>query len=386
MQTPAGISGSKNRLQSIDIVRGLIMILMALDHVRDFFSYTTYRPDDVTQTSVMLFLTRWITHLCAPAFVFLTGSGAYLYFQKAGSLKKTSLFLLTRGLWLIVVEILVISFILTQGYQLTLLEVFWMIGCCMILLAGLIWLPSWIQLVISVALIAGHNAFSTQGMNISNMLSAFFHNTAFFIKEPPILVAYTIIPWVGVMLLGYWMGRWFILPPQPRNRFFLRTGISALAVFFVLRLLNVYGDPSPWSVQERGNIYTLLSFFKVSKYPPSLLFLCITLGIIFILLMKAEGISANLRKVLRVYGRVPFFFFILHLAIISITSSLWTYFSFGKAVNLSFTPPKDWPASYHPDLLRAYFVWALLIIAMYFPCSWFGRYKAKSKSRLISYL
>ena len=143
------------RLQSIDIVRGLVMVIMALDHVRDFFSYTTYRATDVTQASVLLFFTRWITHLCAPTFVFLSGISIFFYFKKVGSLKRTSIFLLTRGLWLIAVEILVISFILTQGYQLTLLEVIWAIGCSMILLAGLVWLPRWIQLVLSLTMIVG---------------------------------------------------------------------------------------------------------------------------------------------------------------------------------------------------------------------------------------
>jgi uncharacterized membrane protein len=380
-------SQNNNRLECIDIVRGLIMIIMALDHVRDFFSYTAYRPDDVTQASVFLFSTRWITHLCAPAFVFLSGISTYLYFKKVGDLKKTSMFLLTRGLWLIAVEILLISFILTQGYQMTLLAVIWMIGCSMILLAALVWLPRWLQIALSLAMIAGHNALPTlEKVSSDNMLFAFLHNSPFFINEPPILVAYAIVPWVGVMLLGYGIGSWFFYLPQKRDRLLLRTGIFALVFFFVLRFLNIYGDPSPWSIQERGGIYTVLSFFKVSKSPPSLLFLCITLGLACILLVQAERISTGVKKILITYGRVPFFFFILHLAIISFTSYLWTYFSFGKGVNLSFMPAKDWPVEYQPSLWRTYFVWLLLISALYFPCLWYVRYKANSKAWWVSYL
>ena len=380
-------SQKNNRLASIDIVRGLIMIIMALDHVRDFFSYTTYRPDDVTQASVLLFLTRWITHLCAPTFVFLSGISIYLYFKRTASKKKTAVFLLTRGLWLVVVEVLVISFILTQGYQLTLLEVIWAIGCSMILLAGLIWLPRWLQIVLSLAMIAGHNAVPTLSeVSSSNIVLAFLHNTPFFINKPPILVAYTIVPWVGVMLLGYVMASWFLYEPQLRDRLLLRTGVFALVLFIALRFLNVYGDPAPWSVQDRGGIFTVLSFLKVSKYPPSLLFLSVTLGITCILLAYAERISSRAKEVLIIYGRVPLFYFITHLAIISVTSLLWTYFAYGRAVNLSFESAKDWPAEYHPSLLRTYIVWALVVGALYFPCRWYGNYKIKNKAWWLPYL
>lgn len=363
------------------------MIIMALDHVRDFYSYTTYRPDDVTQASVFLFFTRWITHLCAPTFIFLSGISIYLHLKKGGSLKKTSIFLLTRGLWLIVVEVLIVSFILTQGYQLTLLEVIWTIGCSMIMLAAFVWLPRWLQIALSLAMIAGHNALPMiENVSSDNILLAVMHHPPFFISSPPILVAYTIVPWVGVMLFGFVIGPWFFLEPQHRNRMLLRTGIVALVLFFVLRSVNLYGDPSPWSVQERGPTYTLLSFLKVSKYPPSLLFLCITLGITFILLTCAERISSGGKKVLSIYGKVPFFYFVVHLALISLTSYVWSYLSFGRGVNLSFVSSADWPAEYQPSLLRAYVVWILTVAVLYFPCRWFATFKAKSKAWWVSYL
>ena len=297
------------------------------------------------------------------------------------------MFLLTRGLWLIAVEILLISFVLTQGYQLTLLSIFWAIGCSMVLLAALVWLPRWLQIVLSLAMIVGHNALPTiANVSPGNILFAILHNPPFFINKPPILVAYTIVPWVGVMLLGFVLGSWFSYPPQQRDRLLLRTGILALVFFSVFRFLNIYGDPSPWSIQERGGVYTLLSFFQVSKYPPSLLFLSVTLGIACILLANVEKISARLKKILITYGRVPFFFFVVHLAIISFTSYLWTWFSFGRGVNLSFEPAKDLPTEYHPSLLRTYFVWFLVIVALYIPCLWYARYKAKNKAWWLTYL
>ncbi len=375
------------RLESIDIVRGLIMIIMALDHVREFFSYTAFRADDVSQTYPLLFFTRWITHLCAPTFVFLSGVGIYLYFTKIGDKKKASRFLVSRGLWLIAVEVLVISFILTQGYALTVLEVIWSIGCSMILLALLIWMPRWLQIGLSLAMIGGHHLlpfFMT--VTPSNVALALLHNFPFVIGTHPILVAYTIIPWVGVMLLGFAIGPWFIGDPLVRRTSLVRAGIAALVVFFVVRYLNVYGDSFPWTPQERGNVYTMLSFLKVTKAPPSFMFLSVTLGIALILLAFTDRIPKSIRQMLVVYGRVPFFYFIVHLAVISLTSFLWTHLAFGKSVNLSFVSPTEWPEAYHPNLLRAYLIWVAVVAALYFPCRWYGDFKARTKSWWVSYL
>lgn len=379
---------TSTRLQSIDIVRGVVMVIMALDHVREFFSYTAYRATDVTQASGLLFFTRWITHLCAPTFVFLSGISIFLYYRKVGDRKKTSVFLISRGLWLIAVEILFISFILTQGYQLTLLAVFWTIGCSMILLAALVWLPHWAQLVLSLAMITGHDALPPLGeVSSNNILIAVLHNPPFFISHPPVLVAYTIVPWVGVMLLGYVIGSWFTNKSQEkRNTLLLRSGVFALVLFVVLRFFNIYGDPSPWNIQDRGSVYTFLSFINVSKSPPSLLFLSVTLGIACILLVIANRLSTGVKQFFIAYGRVPFFFFIVHLAVISFTSSLWTYISFGKGINLSFVPSKDWPVEYEPSLWRTYFVWVLLVGVLYFPCRWYAHYKSKSKAWWVPYI
>ncbi|RRB04604.1 DUF1624 domain-containing protein [Larkinella rosea] len=386
MSNLTATSEGSHRLQSIDSVRGLIMIIMALDHVRDFFSYTSYRATDVTQASVFLFFTRWVTHMCAPTFVFLSGISIFLYYRKMGDLKKTSVFLLTRGLWLIAVEVLLISFILTQGYQLTLLEVIWAIGCSMMLLAALIWLPRGLQLAFSLLLIVGHNALPLVKDTSTDTLLALLHHPPFFIRNPPILVAYTIVPWVGVMLLGYAIGPWFSGTPQTRNQLLLKSGFSALALFIVVRFLNFYGDPAPWSVQERGSLYTFLSFLNVTKSPPSLLFLSLTLGTASLLLVFVNNLSAGVQRFFSTYGRVPFFYFIVHLAVISLASYVWTYVAFGRGINLSFTNPNEWPTDYNPNLGRAYGVWLLLVGVLYFPCRWYARYKSTSRAWWVSYL
>ncbi len=246
-------SQSSNRLESIDIVRGLIMMIMALDHVREFFSYTAFRADDVTQTSVALFFTRWITHICAPTFVFLSGISIYLYHKKDNRYEKTAMFLITRGLWLIAAEMLLISFILTQGYDLTVLEVIWSIGCSMILLSGLILLPRSLQIAMSLAMIVGHHLLPVF-MNVTpgNVVFAFLHNFPFVAGEHPVLVAYTIIPWVGVMLLGYAIGPWFLNGPQIRTRLLLRAGIVSLLVFFCCEVPEYLWRPIPLECAGAG--------------------------------------------------------------------------------------------------------------------------------------
>ena len=206
------------------------------------------------------------------------------------------------------------------------------------------------------------------------------------IASPPILVAYTIIPWIGVMILGYAIAPWFSETPGQRDNFLLRSGIGALVLFTLLRFANIYGDPFPWSSQERGGMYTLLSFLNVTKSPPSLLFLCVTLGTSCLLLVVVNKLSESVKQFFITYGSVPFFYFIVHLSVISIASYLWTYLSFGKGINLSFTSPKEWPAEYEPNLWRAYFIWVLLIGVLYFPCRWYTGYKSRNKTWWISYL
>ncbi|MDQ2793022.1 MAG: heparan-alpha-glucosaminide N-acetyltransferase domain-containing protein [Bacteroidota bacterium] len=383
-------AAERPRVQAVDVVRGLVMVIMALDHIREFWTPMTMRAEDVAQASAALFFTRWVTHFCAPTFVFLSGVSIWLYGRKQPSRARTSGFLFSRGLWLVAVEVVLISFVLQWQANMILLEVIWAIGAGMVLLAALIWLPRGVLAVLAVVIVAGHNALPViQPVTASNAGWALLHNPPFLLPLgplPPALVAYSVGPWLGVMLAGYVLGPWFALPLPQRNRRLRLAGLAALALFVVLRATNWYGDPAPWSVQPRGPGYTLLSFLNVTKYPPSLLFLCLTLGGALLLLSVAEQATSRPARWLRTFGRVPFFYFVVHLLLISGAAWVWTRLAFGQAVNFSFASVKEWPATYHPSLLRAYVVWALVVLALYWPCRWYQRYKQRHASWWLSYL
>lgn len=384
------VESARTRVQAIDVVRGLVMVIMALDHIREFWSPMTMRAEDVAQASAALFFTRWVTHLCAPTFVFLSGVSIWLSARKHFSRGQTSRFLLTRGLWLIAVEVVVISFILQWQYQLIILEVIWAIGGSMLLMAALIWLPRGVLAVLAGIIVVGHNALPVlQPVTARNAGWALLHNPPFLLPvgslAPP-LVAYSVGPWLGVMLAGYVLGPWFALPLPVRNRRLRWAGLLALGVFVALRATNWYGDPAPWTVQPRGVGYTLLSFLNVTKYPPALLFVCLTLGVSLLLLSVAEQANGRTTRWLRTFGQVPFFYFVGHLLLVSSAAFVWTVLAFGKPVNFSFACVKDWPAGYHPNLLRAYAVWVVVILTMYWPCRWYQRYKQTHSYWWLSYL
>lgn len=390
--SPAVISRSA-RLTSIDALRGLIIILMALDHVRDFWSGTPFRADDIAQTNVPLFFTRWVTHFCAPTFVFLTGISILLYQKKQPDLKSVSVFLLTRGLWMIFLELVVVGFSWQFTYDVLFLQVIWVIGWSMICMAGLIYLPKWILITLTVVIIGGHQLLihiEPLQITTDNLGWIFLHRPAFFLPIghglSPLFAVYPLLPWVAVMMAGYLIGPWFVQTPEYRKRQLLLLGTALLVFFVILRAINMYGDPRPWIVSDRGLIYTILSFINISKYPPSLLFLCLTLGVASLLLAAFEGVQNKLVRFLLVFGKVPLFFYLLHIPLINVSAMLWTYLSFGRSVNFFFTPSKLWPAAYEPNLLRAYLVWAILIFALYFACRWYGRYKQTHSAWWLKYL
>jgi len=362
---------------------------MALDHVREFWSITPYRAEDVSQTSVILFFTRWITHFCAPVFVFLSGISVFLY-SRRHSRKEVSIFLLTRGLWLILLEIFVIGFVMQWGYHMILLIVFWMFGWSMILLAGVIWLPRWCIAAIAVLILAGHNLLpGNYAVTAANFLPALLYHAPFFMplgNLPPLLAAYTILPWFALMTSGYLIGKWFNDPVGRLNTKLVIAGVCLLALFLLLRGTNLYGDPSPWSVQPRGGVYTFLSFLNVTKSPPSLLFMCVTIGGAFLLLAFFNKHNSKITTWLQAFGAVPFFFFLLHLILISGGAFFWTLVRYNKATNFAFSSVADWPQGYEPSLTRAYVVWIVLIILLYFPCKWFSSYRKHHKQWWLSYL
>ncbi len=382
-----------SRLTSIDAVRGLIIVLMALDHVRDFWSATPYRADDVTQASVLLFLTRWVTHFCAPIFVFLTGVSILLYQQKQPDKQVVSVFLLTRGVWMIFLELAVVGFFWQFSYDVIFLQVIWAIGWSMLCMAGLIWLPRWVLGSLAALLIVGHQLLiyiEPAQITADTLGWIFLHRPVQFLPLgsglPPLFAVYPLIPWVAIMLAGYLTGSVFTSTPALRKRRLLVGGLTIIAFFIVLRASNLYGDPKPWVVQERGIVYTVLSFISISKYPPSLLYVSLTLGVACILLVAFEGAQSKFSRVMIVFGQVPLFFYLMHIPLINAGATVWTYLTFGHAVNLFFSPSESWPPAYAPNLGRLYLVWVVLLLGLYFACRWYGAYKRSHSAWWLKYL
>ncbi len=294
------------------MVRGIVMVLMALDHTREYFGASGVSPTDLAHTTVPLFFTRWITHFCAPVYFLLTGAGAYLSLRKQ-SRRELSRFLFTRGLWLIFVEVVVLRCLGWQfnfDYRLTLLFVLWALGWSMITLSALVYLPVSVVTMFGVVMIAGHNLLDS--VHSSNPLWVILHAPGFVVATPPhtIFAAYPPIPWVGVTAVGYGLGQVYSWTAERRKGFLLRMGIGATVAFLVLRAINIYGDPSRWTVQSSA-VSTVLSFINTTKYPPSLLFLLMTPGPAMLLLW-AFDVSTRLLRPALIISKVPMFHFALH--------------------------------------------------------------------------
>lgn len=390
--TPAQVLAPRttSRIHSIDILRGAVMIIMALDHARDFWSPAAFRPEDLTQTSVLLFFTRWITHFCAPTFVFLSGVSIYLQSRRVNNRKATSLYLLKRGVWFIAVEIFVVSFLSQFGYNLILLQVIWVIGWSMIIMAALIWSPRWVVLALALVVIGGHNLFGdVTPVTPQNFIVAVLHNSPFLMPLPglpPVLFAYALFPWVAVMAAGYAAGSVYDYEPARRNAILRNAGMISLVLFVVIRAINVYGEPVPWAWQERGGVYTVLSFINVSKYPPSLLFLLLTLGVALLVLSFADRLKGRIVNWVSTFGEVPFFYFLLHIPILSGGAILWVLARFDTLTILAFLQGDQLPAGYEPSLLRAYGVWLAVVLLLYFPCRWYAHYKKSHRYAWLTYL
>lgn len=384
-------SGS-HRIDSIDIVRGAVIILMALDHVRDMFSISPFAPEDVTRTTIAYFFTRWITHFCAPSFVFLAGLGVFLYQSRGRTKQETARFLLTRGVWLIVLELLWVNpswgIVYYSGFMFV--QVIWAIGWSMIVLAGLIWLPRRAIAAIALVMILGHNLLD--GIRVQDLGGfgawwAVLHQQ-YFIRMGEtfgLFIVYPLIPWIGVMAAGYLVGMYFTRDAEIRKRALMTIGAVAVSLFVILRLTNVYGDPNPWQSQERGELFTFLSFLNVSKYPPSLMFLCMTIGPVLLFLPSLERARGWLTRTVVTFGRVPFFFYMLHVGIIHMLGILWWYPRFGS-IGWWFGSPTNWPPGYEPNLVVAYVVWVIVIGIMYFLCRWFAGVKQRRRDWWLSYL
>lgn len=399
--TPAAARAT--RVASIDIVRGMVMLLMAIDHVRVYSGLPAGGP------TPGIFFTRWVTHFCAPAFIFLAGTSAFLYERKHGDLSR---FLLTRGAWLVLLELTVLRVAWTFNFDFAHYEmagVIWVIGWCMIILAGLVRLPLRVVGIIGIAIIAGHNlldgyVYPTLIPSLGNdpvaaLWKVFYVGfyagpIAFGADGPNLIVLYSIIPWAGVIAAGYAFGKVLTLEPERRTRLCLAIGLGATALFLVLRGFNLYGDPRPWSTVPRPNgpppMPALLAFLNTNKYPASLLFLMMTLGPTIALLPLLERARGAVARFITVFGRVPFFYYVLHIPLIHALALIVSKVREGTVSPWLFTNhpmgnPEP-PAGYTWSLPLLYLVWAVTIALLYPACRWFAERKARGGEWWLRYL
>jgi uncharacterized membrane protein len=404
------VTPQKRRIDSIDLLRGAVMVLMMLDHTRDFVHNAAlqFDPSDLSRTNVALFFTRWVTHFCAPVFVFLAGTGAYLQLSRGKSKADLSRFLVTRGIWLIVLEVTLVRLGVTFSFDvrmLAFLQVIWVIGVSMIVLAALIYLPVKVVGGFGLAMIALHNLFD--GFRVTSwhgpgtpvpgfgeklwilLHQAFEPFPIVGFPSPVVIVIYPLVPWVGVMAAGYAFGRLYELDAQRRRHLLLIIGGTATALFVVLRAINVYGDPAEWSIQKNA-VFTFLSFINTTKYPPSVLFLLMTLGPSLLALAAFEKGTGRgrVREFFVTFGRVPLFFYLLQWFTAHIISVV-LHLAFGKPVARLFQTPIDWTGPV-PDmgfnLAVVYACWIGGVLLLYPLCKWFAGVKQRRRDWWLSYL
>ncbi|WP_018614782.1 DUF1624 domain-containing protein [Segetibacter koreensis] len=377
------------RLQSIDIVRGIIMIIMALDHTRDLIHITsvTNSPTDLQTTTPALFLTRWITHFCAPTFVFLSGVSAYLSLKK-NDIKSTRRFLLTRGVWLIILEFTLVNFGVwfDPHFSAFIFDVIAAIGVGFIILSLFLNASTKTILITGLAIIFLHNLSSfipaTGALlpgKIAMMLVA--PGAIPFGKRGLFIMGYPPIPWLGVMLVGFAAGRLFELPVLTRKPLFLKIGLAALVLFIIVRSLNIYGDAVQWA-QQKSSLFTVLSFINVTKYPPSLVFCLLTLGVMFLLLSAVEGLQNKFTEITIVYGKVPLFFFLIHWYILHPLMFLIIFLQGYKYSDLVFGMNLGRPKGASGlSLAYIYLIWLMVVIMLYPICRWYGNYKESHREK-----
>jgi len=375
------------RIESIDLLRGIVMIVMALDHVRDYFHADAflYDPTDMSKTTVVLFFTRWITHFCAPVFIFLAGTSAFLIGQRK-SKQQLSIFLLKRGFWLIFLELTIINFAWFFNFQFSLITLFviWALGVGMIVLAACVHLPLKLTLAIGVLMVVGHNAFDNfhvEGNGGDAILWSMVHQFQGFplSKNYFLFVGYPIIPWIGVMMLGYCFGTFYqsSYSQATRRKILLYLGSALVGIFVLIRLINGYGDPHPWSTQPNP-VFTVLSFINVTKYPPSLLYVLITLGPAILFLAVSESYYGSISQKIKILGRVPMFYYLLHLYLIhllALTAALLTGYDASDMVFNTWVTNSPNLAGYGFSLWVVYVVWISVVLILYPLCQWYDNYK-----------
>ena len=376
-----------SRIASIDIVRGAVMVLMAIDHVRVFAGVPAGGP------APGVFFTRWITHFCAPAFVFLAGTSAYLFGQRVASRSALAKFLVIRGLWLVLLELTLLRFAWTFNFDyanFTFAGVIWAIGWSMVVLAALVYLPTAVVTAIGLIIIVGHNAIAPLVHAIESpswILRVLYAGGSFALAGTgwQVVILYTLIPWVGVMAAGYGFGAVMRMTPTLRRRVCLAIGLSAIVLFIVLRASGIYGDPRPWTQGSPAR-----AFINTTKYPASLLFLLMTLGPVLIALPLLENARGRVSRWLSVFGQVPFFYYVLHIPTIHLAALLISLVrtpgSTGWLVANHPMMPPDVPPGYIWSLGLLYLVTAIVVVALYFPCRWFARVKAQGRRPWMRFL
>jgi len=398
--TQATATAPKARIESIDFVRGCVMVIMALDHVRMFFGLGTWysEPTDLATTTPLLFFTRWITHFCAPAFIFLAGTSAFLHGRRRSNVKETAAFLLSRGLWLVFIELVIVNFAWTFDitYSFRILQVIWAIGISMIALSAFVFFPKRLILAIGIVLVFGHNLLdpiNRQGASVQDMIWYALHQPQAVFINPTHLInfVYPVLPWIGLMALGYVCGTLYQenFPAEQRRRWLFRIGAGAILLFIILRGFNLYGEPHPWQIQG-SFAFSLMSFLNTTKYPPSLHFLLMTMGPALVFLSAVEPLGNHLPRPVIVFGKVPFFFYVIHLYLIHALALLllsykghdWhQYILSARALTSGAL------SNFGLGLGAVYLVWALVILLLYPICKWYQHYRENNPSSWwLSYL
>lgn len=397
-------TATTKRIASIDILRGIVMVIMALDHVRDYvhISANSDDPLNLATTTPALYATRWITHFCAPLFVFLSGISIYLQgLHKSG--KDLGVFLIKRGLWLIVAECVIITFAWTFNpfYNVIAFQVIWAIGISMFIIGLLlvVRIPYKILLVLGIIIVVGHNLLDlieqAPGFK-TNFWWDLLHHGDFaayqYLPNHFLIIAYPFLPWTGLMLLGYCAGKWFTksFPEEKRKKLLLQFGAGLILFFVLLRYSNVYGDPSDWKAQKDG-LFTFFAFMDVEKYPPSLLYMSITVGIGLLMLRCLENIQNGFTNIMQVFGRTAFFYYILHLYLIHLIAVALFFVNGHTIADLIRMAPQMFFLFVVPgegvNLLITYVVWVAVVMALYPLCAWYNRYKTNHKEKWwLSYL
>jgi uncharacterized membrane protein len=397
-----GLAATTRRVNSVDLLRGGVMMIMLLDHMREFVhrDELNFQATDLSRTNVLLFFTRWITHFCAPVFVFLAGTGAFLQTAQGKSESELSKFLVKRGLWLILLELTLIRALVwfNVDFHFALqLQVIWVIGVSMLALAALIGRSLKLIAALSVAMIALHNLLDfirvapgrPTGFWASVWLTLHQPGVIFFTPTVYGLALYPLIPWIGVLVAGYAFGAFYQLEAERRRRILFRLGVALLAVFVLLRSLNLYGDPNGWGTQKNA-VFTILSFLNISKYPPSLLFLLLTLGVAILALPWFERIEkARISGVFITFGRAPLFFYFGQWITVHVLATLAGYLA-GQPIGWLFVGPLDRPSP-NPgnlgfSLWVVYVFWFLGLLLLYPLCRWFADVKRRRKDWWLSYL